>query len=350
MSTPKMKMSGPDNASQEMPPGALMTQMILSYMTTQAIYVAAKLGIADLLKDGPKSSLQLAEETNVHARSLYRVLRALAGIGIFTEVEDDSFALTPLAETLRSDAHGSLRGTAIFMGDDWHLRVWADIMHSVRTGEPAVEHVFGKPIFSYLAENTEDAAVFNDAMTSMSSSVIEAIMAAYDFSSIERIVDVAGGHGLLIGSILKANPQMKGILFDVPSVIEGARKRLEAEGVEKRCELIAGDFFESVPGGGDAYIMKHIIHDWDDERALTILKNCHRVMRSDDKVLLVEMVVPKRDEPAAGKFLDIEMLLFTGGCERTEEEYAALFERAGFRLTKITPTASPYSVIEAVRR
>jgi ubiquinone/menaquinone biosynthesis C-methylase UbiE len=350
MSTPKMKMSTTEQAPQEMPPAAIMTQMILSYMTTQAIYVAAKLGIADLLKDGPRSSAELAKETGTQARALYRVLRALAGIGVFTEVEPDCFALTPLAETLRSDTHGSLRGTAIYMGDDWHLRVWGDIMYSVQTGEPAADHVFGKPVFTYLAENPENAATFNDAMTSLSSAVVEAIMSAYDFSSIERIVDVAGGHGMLISSILKANPQMKGILFDVPSVIAGAHKRLEAAGVEQRCETVTGDFFESVPGGGDAYIMKHIIHDWDDERAVTILRNCHRVMRSDDKVLLVEVVVPKGDEPSMSKLLDIEMLLFTGGCERTEDEYAALFERAGFRLTKITPTASPYSVIEAVRR
>lgn len=332
------------------PPSAVMMQIIISFMQTQAVYVAAKLGIADLVKDKPKSSAELAQATGVDARSLYRVLRALSSIGVFTEVDPDSFGLTPLAETLRSDVPGSLRDTAVYMGEEWHLRPWNNIMYSVETGRPSFDHIFGQPVFPYFSQHPKDARVFNDAMTSFSSAVVEAIIAAYDFSSIERIVDVAGGHGMLISAILKANPQMRGILFDQPEVIEKAGALLEAEGVKERCETIAGDFFESVPGGGDAYIMKHIIHDWDDERSLTILKNCHRVMRTDDRVLLVEMVIQQGDAPGPGKFIDLEMLLFTGGCERTEAEYADLFERAGFKLTRITPTQSPYSVIEAVRR
>jgi SAM-dependent methyltransferase len=332
------------------PPSELMTQMIMGFMQSQAIYVAAKLGIADLLKDKPKSSAELAEATGVDARSLYRVLRALSSTGIFAETDTDSFGLTPLAETLRSDTPGSMRAMAVYMGEEWHMRPWNDIMYSVQTGRPSFDHIFGQPAFPYLAEHPDDARIFNDAMTSFSASVVEAIVAGYDFSSIERIVDIAGGHGRLISSILKANPQMKGILFDVASVIEGAHPLLASEGVAERCELAAGDFFEAVPGGGDAYIMKHIIHDWDDERALKILQNCHRVMRADGRVLLVEMVVPEGNEPGPGKFIDLEMLLFTGGCERTEDEYAALFKRAGFELTRITPTQSAYSIIEAVRR
>ena len=236
------------------------------------------------------------------------------------------------------------------MGEGWHLQPWNDIMYSVQTGRPSFDHIFGQPVFPYFGSHPKEAAIFNDAMTSFSASVVEAIIAGYDFSAIERIVDVAGGHGQLVSSILKANPRMKGILFDVPSVIEDATALLEAQGVALRCELATGDFFEAVPGGGDAYIMKHIIHDWDDERALKILRNCHRVMRAGDRVLLVEMVVPEGNEPGPGKFIDLEMLLFTGGCERTETEYADLFARAGFELTRITPTQSPYSVIEAVRR
>ncbi len=343
-------MSTPKQTIEQPPPSDVMLQMIFGFMTTQAIHVAAKLGIADLLRDKPRNVAELAEGKGVDERSLYRVLRALASVGIFTEPDPGQFALTPLAETLRSDVPGSLRGTAIYMGEEWHMRPWNDIMYSVETGKPSIEHVFGLPAFSYLAQNPQAAAVFNDAMTSLSASVVESILAAYDFSSIERIVDIAGGHGLLISAILKANPRMKGILFDVQSVIEGAPALLEAAGVRERCETIAGDFFEAVPGGGDAYMMKHIIHDWDDERALRILRNCHRVMRSDDRVLLVEVVVPPGDAPSPAKLLDIEMLLFTGGCERTAEEYRALFDAAGFRLTRITQTQSPYSVIEAVRR
>ncbi len=343
-------MSTPKQTIEQPPPSDVMLQMIFGFMTTQAIHVAAKLGIADLLRDKPRNVAELAEGKGVDERSLYRVLRALASVGIFTEPDPGQFALTPLAETLRSDVPGSLRGTAIYMGEEWHMRPWNDIMYSVETGKPSIEHVFGLPAFSYLAQNPQAAAVFNDAMTSLSASVVESILAAYDFSSIERIVDIAGGHGLLISAILKANPRMKGILFDVQSVIEGAPALLEAAGVRERCETIAGDFFEAVPGGGDAYMMKHIIHDLDDERALRILRNCHRVMRSDDRVLLVEVVVPPGDAPSPAKLLDIEMLLFTVGCERTAEEYRALFDAAGFRLTRITQTQSPYSVIEAVRR
>jgi SAM-dependent methyltransferase len=343
-------MSTPKIAPEAQPPSAVMTQMILSFMVSQAISVAAKLGIADLLGEKPKTSAELAAETNVDARSLHRVLRALSSVGIFTEVDPDCFGLTPLAETLRSDVPGSLRGTAIYMGEDWHMRPWGDIMYSVRTGQPSFEHVFGQPVFPYLAQHPDDARVFDAAMTSLSASVVGAIVEAYDFTNIERIVDIAGGQGQLISAILKTNPRMKGILFDVPQVLEKASSLLEAEGVAERCELATGDFFEAVPGGGDAYIMKHIIHDWEDERSLKILRNCHRVMRSDDRLLLVEMVVPEGNEPGPGKFIDLEMLLFTGGCERTAAEYRSLLDKGGFKLTNITPTNSPYSVIESVRR
>lgn len=342
-------MSSAQPAKPTLPPGAVMAEMIFGFMTSQAIYVAAELGIADLLKEKPKSSALLAAETGVDARSLFRVMRALCSVGIFAETDPDSFGLTPLAETLRSDSPDSLRGTAIFMGAEFHLRPWAHIMYSVRTGKPASDEVFGAPIFDWFGQNPAEAKIFHEAMSSLSGSIVGAIIAGYDFSGIERIVDVAGGQGQLISAILKANPQMKGILFDVPVVIEKARQLLAAAGLADRCELATGNFFEAVPGGGDAYIMKHIIHDWDDERALQILRNCHRVMRVGDKVLLVEMVIPQGNEPNPGKFLDLEMLLYTGGCERTQEEYRDLLDRAGFKLTKITPTESPYSVIEAVR-
>jgi ubiquinone/menaquinone biosynthesis C-methylase UbiE len=331
------------------PPQDVLMQMIMGFMLSQAIYVAAKLGIADLLKEKPGSAAALAKETGTDERSLYRVLRALAGAGIFSEVDEGYFGLTPLAECLRTDAPGSLRASSIFMGEDWHLRPWGDIMHSVKTGQTAFEHVYGKPFFPYIGEHREEARVFDDAMTSMSSFVAPAITAAYDFKGIETLVDVAGGHGLLLASILKANPAMKGILFDVPQVTEGARRVMSQEEVSERCQIIAGDFFSSVPKGADAYLMKHIIHDWDDERALKILGNCHRAMRADGKLLLVEMVIPQADEPSPGKFLDLEMLIFPGGLERTEAEYRALLAKAGFELTNITPTQSPMSVVEARR-
>lgn len=333
------------------PPQAALMQMIMGFMLSQAIYVAAKLGIADLLNDEPMSAEELAQETETDARSLYRVLRALASAGIFSEVEERRFALTPLAEVLRSDAQGSLRASAIFMGEDWHLRPWVDIMHGVKTGRTSFEHVYGKEYFPYIyePEHREEARVFDEAMTSMSSYVSPTIAAAYDFRGIDHLVDVGGGHGLLLASILKANPQMKGVLFDAPQVAEGALKLMAQEGLTERCAVAAGDFFEAVPEGADAYIMKHIIHDWDEERALRILKNCHRAMQPHGRLLLVEMVLPEGDAPSPGKFLDLEMLLLAGGQERTEEEYRTLLAKAGFELTSVTPTQSPMSIVEARR-
>ncbi|MEA2172569.1 MAG: hypothetical protein QOD00_161 [Blastocatellia bacterium] len=337
------------NQTEAAPPQAALMGMIMGFMLSQAIYVAAKLGVADLLGEQPRSVHDLAGETKTDERSLYRVMRALASAGIFSEVDDGYFALTPLAEGLRSDAPGSLRASAIFMGADWHLRAWGDIMHSVRTGQTAFEHVYGKPFFPYIGEHKEEASIFDNAMTSMSAHVAPAITAAYDFTGIRQLVDVAGGHGLLLASILKANPMMRGILFDVPQVTEGALKVMSREEVSERCEIIAGDFFASVPQGADAYLMKHIIHDWEEPLALKILGNCHRAMAPNGKLLLVEMVIPEGDAPSPGKLLDLEMLIFPGGQERTESEYRALLAKAGFELTTVTQTASPMSVIEARR-
>ncbi|MGB7921759.1 MAG: methyltransferase, partial [Pyrinomonadaceae bacterium] len=235
---------------------------------------------------------------------------------------------------------------SVFMGDQCNWQAWGDILHSVKTGETAFEHVFGMGFFQHLDRHPESAKVFSEAMTSGSEPFNAAVTAAYDFSTIKEIVDVGGGHGSFISTILKAYPEMKGILFDVPHVSEGARCRLRAEGVADRCRVVAGDFLESIPEGADAYIMKHIIHDWDEASAINILKNCRRAMRPDAKLLLVEGVLSCGDTPAIGKLVDLQMLLMPGGRERTEEEYRQLLEAAGFRLTSITPTRSPLSVIE----
>ncbi len=331
------------------PPPLVMVQMMTGYVVSQAIYVAAKLGIADLLKDGPRSSDELAKSVGADARSLYRVLRSLASLGVFTETNEKSFALTPLAETLRTDVPGSLHAMAVWMNEPFHWRVYEEMLHSVKTGKLAFEHVFGMEAFPYFVQNPEVAKIFDNAMTSFSLMTAPAVTAAYDFSVIKKIVDVAGGHGLLLSSILKMNPHLEGVLFDMPSVIEGAGRLIEEAGVANRCAKVAGDFFESVPAGGDAYIMKHIIHDWDDERSLVILRNCHRALVENGKLLLVEVVIPPGNEPSLGKLMDIEMMLLPGGTERTEAEYAELFAAAGFRLTKVVPTGSPVSVIEAVR-
>ena len=333
----------------DVPASAQLLPMIFGYMTSQAISVAAKLDVADLLVKGAKTADQLAQTIGVKPRPLYRLLRALASVGVFAEDKAGRFGLTPLAEPLRSGAPDSLRAFAIFLGADWHWHVWSELSYSVQTGQPGFERVYGKAYFDYLAQNPDPARVFNDAMTSFSASVSAAVIDAYDFTGVTKLVDVGGGHGLLLTSILQKYPQMRGVLFEAPFVAEGAGDVIEGHCLAERCEVVGGDFFASAPVGGDAYIMKHIVHDWDDERALTILQNCHRAMTKNGKLLVVEMVIPEGNAPSLGKFLDLEMLLLLHSYERTEAEYRALFERAGFRLTKIVPTRMPHSVIEAIR-
>ncbi len=333
---------------QPIPAEAVLTQIAFGAMMTQALGVAAKLGIADLLNDGAKSVGELAAQTETHARSLHRVLRSLAGAGIFRETESQVFVNTSLSDAIRQDAPNSVRSGAIFMSEPWHYNVWGNMMHSVKTGETAWKETHGAEVFDYFTDHLEEAEIFNNAMTDMSVGTAPAVVEACDFSGIKTLADIAGGHGYLLSQILKANPTLKGVLFDVPSVIAGADALLEREGARKRVEKVAGDFFKEVPSA-DAYIMKHIIHDWDDERCITILKNIHAAMNGDGKVLIVETVVPAGNEPHYSKLLDLEMLTSPGGAERTAEEYGALLAQAGFRLTRIVPTKSPFSVIEAVK-
>lgn len=328
------------------PPEAFLTQLAFGAMMTQALYVAAKLGVADLLAAGPRNVSELAAETSTHERSLYRVMRSLASVGVFAETGPKLFSNTPYSEPLRSDVHGSMRSGAIFMGEEWHWRVWGNMEHSVRTGLPAWGHTHGSEVFEYFAANPRQAEIFNGAMTDMSVGTAPPVVEAYDFKGFRKLVDIAGGHGYLLSQILKATPGLEGVLFDVPQVIEGSCALLEREGVSERVERVAGDFFSSVPPA-DAYIMKHIIHDWDDERSALILSNIRRAMKPGAKVLIVETVVPEGDQPHYSKLLDLEMLTSPGGAERTAEEYAALLSRAGLRLTRIIPTRSPFSIIEA---
>ncbi len=340
---------GTQNQAQELPPPLMLMQMATGYIVSQSLYVAAKLQIADHLKDGPRTSRELAQAVGANEGFLYRVLRAISSLGVFAETAEGSFTLTPAAELLRTDMPGSLHAMVIWMNEPFHWRVFEEMTEAVKKGTLAFEQVFGMGPFPYFVQNPEVAKIFDQAMTSFSLLSAPAVTAAYDFSSIKKIVDVAGGQGLLISSILKANPHLEGVLFDMPTVIEGAGPLIEEAGVADRCEKVAGDFFEAVPAGGDAYIMKHIIHDWDDERSLVILRNCHRAMAENGKLLLVEVVIPPGNEPSFGKIMDIEMMLLPGGKERTEAEYRELFAGAGFRLTRIVPTASPASIIEGVR-
>ena len=334
-----------------MNPAQQVLQVATGYIASSALYAAITLNIADHLARGPKGVAELATATTANEDALYRVLRLLASLGIFAEVGPRQFALTPAAELLRKDVPGSLRGMAVFLPDPVHYRIYEDIMDSMLTGKPAVETALGMPVFEYLAKNPEYSQVFNDAMTAMSAPVAGAAIEAYDFSTIGTLVDVAGGHGEVLMSILKANPNVKGILADLGHVVDGAKPRLASAGLADRCQTVACDFFAAVPEGGDAYIMKHIIHDWDDERASMILKNIGTAMGAKKgKVILLESVIAAGATPDLGKFIDIEMLLLPGGRERTADEFRSLFERSGFTMTKVVPTKSPLSVIEAIKK
>src|SRR5689334_9602990 len=329
-------------------PSAFLTQIMLGSLATQAVYVAATLGIADLLVDGPKSVEELARARNAHAPSLYRILRALASMGIFAEQEDRVFALTPTAQPLRSDVPNSLRDAVLFWGADWHWKVWGNTLYSVRTGESAWPQVHGEDVFSYFENKPEAGRIFNRAMSSLSGLATEAVRDAYDFTCIETLVDIAGGEGRLLTGILSAYPKLRGVLFDLPYVIDDAREQVAETSVNDRIEFVSGDFFTSVPAGADAYILKSIIHDWDDERALTILKNVRHAMKPRGRVLLVEAIIAAGNNQDFGKLIDLAMLVSPGGKERTAAEYRELLTRAGLKLNRIVPTKSPFSVIEAV--
>ncbi len=331
------------------PPEAVLKQMLFGAVLQRSIALAARLGLADHLAAGPLSAADLAERTKTHAPSLHRLLRYLASAGIFREVDGRRFEETPLSALLRSDRPDSIRDFALMMGEKWLWEAWWELPYSVATGGVAHEKVQGMGSFAYFEAHPEAGSIFNRAMTNLTQGAVPAIVPAYDFSGIGTLVDIAGGHGYLIAGILKANPRVRGILFDLPFVIEHAGALLKAEGVMDRVVCKTGDFFKSVPPGGDAYILKHIIHDWDDAHCVTLLRNIGAAMNPGGRVLIVEMVVPEGNEPSPSKSLDIMMLLMEGGKERTPAEYEALYASAGLRLARIIPTPSPYSIVEGVR-
>jgi hypothetical protein len=322
-----------------------LARLLSGYWYTQTIYVAAKLGLAEILKGGPKSAEELAQATATNSRALYRLLRALASIDIFAE-QQGRFALTPLAECLLDP---SMKALATVRGE-FQYRALGELLHSVETGHSAFEKVYGKPIFEFFSDHPETGKLFDQAMTGVHGRETEAMLVAYDFTGIETLADVGGGNGSVITAILKKYPAMHGILFDLPGVVERARANIEAAGLEGRCQLVAGNVFEAMPAGADTYLMRHIIHDWDDEKSITILRNCRWAMGNGGKLLVVEGIVPPGNEPSVSKFFDLAMMALPGGMERTEEEYRQLFEAGGFRLTKIVPTRTWVSVIEGEAR
>ena len=328
-------------------PAAALTRMIVGFQVSQAIHVAATLGIADLLAGGPRTVDELAAETETHGPSLYRLLRALASVGIFHEEEGRRFALTPMAELLRSDVPGSLRGWAAFIGRPYFRESWSALEHSIRTGENAFQHVHGTDVWSYRAERPEESAIFDRAMQSLTGGANEALLEAYDFGRFRTVVDVGGGNGALLAALLTKYPAMQGIVFDQDHVVANAGPVLEEAGVADRCKVVGGSFFEEVPGGGDAYTLKSIIHDWDDERSIEILRVCRRAMSDDARLLLIERIVGPPNEDPRTKFGDLNMLVNPAGRERTVEEWESLLDASGFRLEGTTPSASGLAVIEA---
>ncbi len=325
-----------------------LIRMLYGGIFQKAISVVAKLGIADFLANGPLSTAELAKKTNTHENALYRVLRMLASIGVFKEQENRIFELTALASYLQSDNPDSIRNYAIMMGEDWLWDNWKEMLYSLQTGKTSQSKVHKMDSFEFFTQNKEAGEIFNRAMTDISKPDIPAFIHAYDFSGIRHIVDIAGGHGKLLAGVLQSNPDMRGALFDLPSVIESAGQLLKKEGVENRVNLVPGSFFDSVPEQADAYMMKHIIHDWDDEYCKKILQNVRKVIGKNGKLLILEMVVPEGNQPNPAKVLDIQMLLTAGGKERTEDEFRKLLHNAGFSLARIIPTQSPMCVIEAV--
>jgi len=326
-------------------------QLASGYMVSAALGAAAQLRVADELAAGPRPVADLARRTGANEDALYRLLRALAMVGVFTEVSPRTFALTPVANLLRADVPGSVRDMVLWTCDDLHFRTYAELPHAVRTGETLGERVVKMPVFEYFQRNPEVSARFNNAMTNFSGGIVPAVLEAYDFAGIDVLVDVAGGHGMVLGSILRQYPAMRGILFDLDHVLAGATV-IDELGVADRCQKIAGDFFTSVPAGGDAYLMKHIVHDWDDEKAGVILTNIRKALegKPDGKLIVLDAVIKPGNEPDLAKLIDLEMLVFPGGRERTQEEFTALFARHGFELTRVVPTHSPVCVVEGTIR
>ncbi len=334
----------------DLPPQVAMLQMIGGLRISRTLYVAAVLGIADLLADAPKTTEELALATETHAPSLYRILRSLASVGVFAEDEEGRFHLTPTAEFLRQDIPDAIGSMVKVLGEDWHWQVWGQLLESVQTGQAAFDQIHGMELYDYCLQNPDFARTHGPSKTSISARASAALIANYDFSSIRKVIDVAvlGGYGNTLIPLLTANPTMQGVLYDLPFVIDGAKPVIAASGVSDRCELLEGHCLNSVPKGGDAYVLMFVIHNWDDERAIKILQNCREAMVDGGKVLLVEMVMPPGNDPFVGKFVDLESLLTTpGGYERTEAQYRSLLSAAGYKITRIIPTQTANSIIEA---
>ncbi len=330
-----------------LPPQIAMTQMIFGFVPAKAIHVAAKLNIADLLAaHGPMNATQLAGETGAHPGAIYRLLRALASNGIFKEMQNRDFDLTPLAECLKEDSPNSTKAMALSAGSLFY-KSYNEFMFAVQNGGGGWVKAMRAPPFEYLRDHPEEGKIFDRMMTDIHGGETAPMIENYDFSVFKTVVDIGGGNGEVISAVLHKNPETKGILFDLHEVIERSKENIMAEGLNDGCQLLTGDFFESVPSGGDAYILRHIIHDWSDEDAISILTNCKKAMNPGGKVLVVEAVIPPGNDPHPFKWLDLTMLMI-GGKERTKEQFEAIFSKAGLKLARIIPVTPAISIVEGV--
>jgi SAM-dependent methyltransferase len=341
--------AGAQRASRVLAPGAInVLELLTGAWTAQCVYVAVKLGIPDELAKGPLPADEVARRVTADPGAVYRLMRALASRGVLAHRRDGTFKLTSIGKALRTGTPGSVRDMALFLGHPLRWEDWGNLLYSVETGKPSVEKLRGMPFFDYVKTDSDLAEAFNNAMTAGSEFAIYAVLAAYDFSGYRKIIDVGGGHGRLLSMILAKVPAARGVLFDLPTVVDGAGPELAKAAVADRCEVVGGSFFDSVPEGADAYLMKAILHDWDDDDALKILTNIRTAIAPDGKLLLLESVLPQRSSSDIGLLFDLEMLVAVGGRERTHAEWSNLLSRAGFRLARVLPTATPLSVIEAV--
>jgi O-methyltransferase domain/Dimerisation domain len=332
---------------QAPPAHVQMFQLLTGLYIAGAIGTLAQLRVPDLLEHGPRSASELAQEIKADRDALYRLMRATASVGVLSEGPDGKFSQTPLSAVLRTNANPSLRGLAAIQSTEWHCMGWANLEYCVRTGKQALDKVYGMPIFKYFEQHPDLASVFNEAMSNLSSIDGPAVVDAYSFEGINSIVDVAGGHGFLLSLILARYPKMTGTLYEAPSVIAGAKSG-PLKPMLDRCTFSSGDMFSSVPSGADAYIMKHIIHDWPDDLCIRILEACRKGVNAKGKLLVVDNVIQPGNDFAPGKFLDVQMLIFPGGRERSEKQFRDLFAASGWRLSRIIPTAAPESIVEGV--
>jgi hypothetical protein len=324
-----------------------MLQLLNGAHVAGAVSCLTQLGIPDLVEAGPKSAEELATEIGAQPQALYRLMRATACVGVLSEGPDGKFSETPMSAVLRKSANPSLRALAIMGGREWHSRGWSHLEYCMRTGKQALDRIYGIPIFEFFKQHPDEAQIFDETMTELSTIDGPAVADAYTFSGIRSIVDVGGGHGALLATILAQNPEMRGTLYDAPHVVEGA-KNGPLRHLSERCTFESGDMFYSMPAATDAFIMKHIIHDWPDDLCLKILKACRKNVNAGGKLLVVDNVIQPGNDFSPGKFLDLQMLIFPGGRERTEKEFRELLAAAGWQLSRVIPTAVAESIVEGI--